>query len=136
LPLFWRVWGCWSGAAQALTAAEAHGIATGETDARIEALARPSPPATRTAAFIQALAGRRGESCRRQGLHRARRQGFDPATGAATVPDDAEDVVNNNRMRGELEAALAALKLFSRRQGAPPGHQDAARARPTNPSCR
>jgi urea transport system permease protein len=39
----------------------------------------------------------------------------DAATGAAaTLPDDAEDVVNNNRMRRELEAALAALKLFAR----------------------
>ncbi len=30
------------------------------------------------------------------------------------VPDDAEDVVNNNRMRGELDTAMAALKLFSK----------------------
>jgi urea transport system permease protein len=38
----------------------------------------------------------------------------DAATGAAaTLPAGAEDVVNNNRMRRELEAALAALKLFS-----------------------
>ncbi|OYU75622.1 MAG: urea ABC transporter permease subunit UrtB, partial [Burkholderiales bacterium PBB5] len=36
------------------------------------------------------------------------------ATGqAATLPADAEDVVNNNRMRRELEAAIAALKLLS-----------------------
>jgi len=36
------------------------------------------------------------------------------ATGAtATLPADAEDVVNNNRVRREFEAALAALKLFS-----------------------
>jgi len=35
-------------------------------------------------------------------------------TGSAVaVPGDAEDVVNNNRMRGELDSALAALKLFS-----------------------
>ncbi len=32
---------------------------------------------------------------------------------AATLPADAEDVVNNNRVRREFEAALAALKLFS-----------------------
>ena len=38
----------------------------------------------------------------------------DAATGAAaTLPADAEDVVNNNRVRREFEAALAALKLFS-----------------------
>ena len=29
------------------------------------------------------------------------------------MPDGAEDVMNNNRMRGELDSALAALKLFS-----------------------
>ena len=32
---------------------------------------------------------------------------------SATLPADAEDVVNNNRMRRELESALAALKLYS-----------------------
>ena len=38
----------------------------------------------------------------------------DAATGAdVTLPADAEDVVNSNRMRRELEAALASLKLLS-----------------------
>jgi urea transport system permease protein len=38
----------------------------------------------------------------------------DAATGAAaTLPVGAEDVVNNNRMRRELETAQAALRLFS-----------------------
>jgi hypothetical protein len=38
----------------------------------------------------------------------------DAATGtAATLPEGAEDVVNNNRMRRELESAQAALRLFS-----------------------
>jgi urea transport system permease protein len=32
---------------------------------------------------------------------------------AATLPDGAEDVVNNNRMRREMESALAALALFA-----------------------
>jgi urea transport system permease protein len=42
-------------------------------------------------------------------------KGDDPVTGAAaTCRDDAEDVVNNNRMRGELDSALSALKLFSK----------------------
>ena len=31
----------------------------------------------------------------------------------AKLPDDAEDVINNNRMRGELEAAMAALSLLA-----------------------
>ncbi len=41
-------------------------------------------------------------------------QATDPVTGAATaLPDTAEDVINNNRMRGEIDAALSALQLLS-----------------------
>jgi len=40
----------------------------------------------------------------------------------ARLPDDAEDVVNNNRMRGEIEAALAVLRLFA------PQREDRAQA--------
>jgi urea transport system permease protein len=41
-------------------------------------------------------------------------QVLDAATGAAaTLPEGAEDVINNNRMRRELQAARAALQLFS-----------------------
>ena len=40
-------------------------------------------------------------------------------TGAeVAVPEGAEDVINNNRMRGELESALAGLKLFSKDESA------------------
>ena len=39
---------------------------------------------------------------------------IDAATGEkVALPDDAEDVINNNRMRSEIEAALASLKLLS-----------------------
>jgi urea transport system permease protein len=38
----------------------------------------------------------------------------DPVSGTETaLPDSAEDVMNNNRMRGELDTALASLKLLS-----------------------
>jgi urea transport system permease protein len=38
----------------------------------------------------------------------------DAASGTpATLPADAEDIVNSNRMRNEIEAALASLKLLS-----------------------
>ncbi len=41
-------------------------------------------------------------------------QAVDAATGNnEALPDTAEDVINNNRMRGEIEAALSALQLFS-----------------------
>ena len=41
-------------------------------------------------------------------------KGFDPVSGAEVpVPEAAEDVINNNQMRGELDAALASIMLFS-----------------------
>jgi urea transport system permease protein len=101
--------------AHALTAAEARAIAAGETDARIEALNKAVATADeRTAAFIQALSD---EAVKVEGerLFIVRDgKATDPATGAAvTLPETAEDVVINNRMRGELDSAAAALKLFS-----------------------
>ena len=65
-------------------------------------------------------------------------KGYDPVTGAeAAVPETAEDVVNNNEMRSELDAALASLKLFSQDDKV---RADAVktlrRASPTMPSCR
>src|SRR3990167_8617445 len=74
-----------AGNAHSITADEVKAIASGEADARIEALNKAVATADdKTAAFLQALS------------------------------DDAEDVMNNNRMRGELDSALAALKLFSK----------------------
>jgi urea transport system permease protein len=46
---------------------------------------------------------------------------FDAATGAAIkMPASPESVTVNNRIRGELSSALAALKLFDSRRGRPP----------------
>ena len=39
--------------------------------------------------------------------------GSTPVQVAPALPEGAEDVVNNNRMRRELEGALAALSLFA-----------------------
>ena len=99
----------------ALTAQEARAIAAGETDARIEALNKAVAAADdRTAAFIQALSD---EAVKVQGDQVFMvRDGktTDVVTGAAVaLPDGAEDVIINNRMRGELDTAAAALKLFS-----------------------
>src|SRR5205085_11264949 len=101
--------------AHALTAEEARAIAVGESDARIEALGKAIPAADdKTVAFLQALAD---DAVKVSGdkLFIARDgKGTDPVTGAeAAVPGDAEDVVSNNRMRGEIDSALASLKLFS-----------------------
>ena len=102
--------------AGALTAEEARGIAIGETDARIEALNKAITTADdKTAAFLQVLADDAVKIAGDKVLVVKDGQGFDPVSGAAMeVPADAEDVVNNNRMRGEIEAAQALLKLFSK----------------------
>ena len=102
--------------AHALTAVEAKGIAVGETDARLEALNKAVTTADdKTAAFIQALSDDAVKVKDGKVFIVRDGKGSDPVTGAeAAVPDDAEDVVNNNRMRGELDSAMAALKLFSK----------------------
>ncbi len=104
-----------AGSAHALTGDEARAIAIGETDARIEALNKAIADADdRTAAFIQALADEAVKTAGDKVFIVKDGKGFDPVTGASSlVPDDAEDVISNNRMRGELDTALAALQLFS-----------------------
>jgi urea transport system permease protein len=107
---------CAAGAAHALTPDEARAIATGETDARIEALNQALSAADeKTAAFIQALADDAVKTAGNRVFIVRDDKATDPVTGTATpLPADAEDLVNNNRMRGEIDSALAGLKLFSR----------------------
>ena len=102
-------------AAQALTVDEARGIAVGESDARIEALSKAVTQGDeKTAAYLQALADDVVKTANGQVLVVRDGQGTDPVTGqAVTVPPDAEEVMLNNRLRGEIDTALAALKLFS-----------------------
>ena len=101
--------------AHALTAEEALGMAVGESDARIEALAKAVAQGDdKTAAYLQALADDAVKVATGKVLVVKDGKGFDPVTGeAVTVPEDAEDVMLNNRLRGEIDTALAALKLFS-----------------------
>ena len=103
--------------AQALTREQAHAIAAGDsTDARIAALnaAVAASPDERTVAFIQALADDAVQVAGDEVYVIKDGQGTDPVTGAPkTVPADAEDVINNNLMRGALDAAQAALRLAS-----------------------
>jgi urea transport system permease protein len=102
--------------AHALTAAEAKAIAIGETEARIEALNKAVVNADdRTAAFLQALSEEAVKVAGDTVLVLKDGKGFDPATGVeVAVPDGAEDVISNNRMRAELDSALAMLRLFSK----------------------
>ncbi|MBN8491989.1 MAG: urea ABC transporter permease subunit UrtB [Burkholderiales bacterium] len=102
--------------AQALTQAQARALATGETASRIAALNElvVGVPDGQTAALIQALADDAVKFTDTAVFVMKDGKGFDPVTGAEVpVPDAAEDVINNNQMRSELDAALALVKLQS-----------------------
>ena len=105
-----------AGSAHAISADEAKAIAIGESDARIEALSKAVVTAdASTVEFLQALADDAVKFKGERVFIVRDGKGFDPVTRAEfAVPDDAEDVMNNNRLRGELDSALAALKLFSK----------------------
>ena len=102
-------------AAHALTGAEAKAIAVGDSDARIAALNAAAANADpKLAAFVQALLDDEVKIAGDKVLVVHDGKTTDAATGAeATLPESAEDVTNNNRMRGALEAALASLKVLS-----------------------
>ena len=104
-----------SGVAHALTPDQALRIAQGESDARIAALNEvvvAADPAL--AAYVQALLADEVKVAGGKALIVHDGKATDAAGGAAAaLPDGAEDVVNPNRVRRELESALAALKLFS-----------------------
>lgn len=98
-----------------LTTEQARALAIGESDARLAALAQVLPQAdAQTAVYIQALAE---DAVKVSGnkLFIVYPASTTDAVSGSTValPPDAEDVVNNNRMRGELESASAALKLLN-----------------------
>ncbi|MCY7370254.1 MAG: urea ABC transporter permease subunit UrtB, partial [Polaromonas sp.] len=104
--------------AHALSPDEAKGMALGTTEERVAALNKAAGnPDEKTAAFIQALADDAVKTAGDKVFVVKDDQSFDPVTGAKlTLPDDAEEVINNNLMRGELDNALAMLQLLSRDQ--------------------
>ncbi|MFD1840165.1 urea ABC transporter permease subunit UrtB [Paracidovorax cattleyae] len=101
--------------AHALTAEAARAMAAGDTDERIAALQQAvATPDEATVAFIRAMADDAVKIAGGRAIVVKDGKGVDPVTGApVSVPDDAEDVVNNNRMRGEFDTALASLQLMS-----------------------
>ncbi|RYF38380.1 MAG: urea ABC transporter permease subunit UrtB, partial [Comamonadaceae bacterium] len=101
--------------AHALTAEAARAMAAGDTDERIAALQSAiATPDDATVAFIRAMADDAVKIAGDKAIVLKDEKGLDPVTGAEVpVPDDAEDIVNNNRMRGEFDAALASLQLMS-----------------------
>jgi urea transport system permease protein len=102
--------------AYSITPEEVTGITIGETDARVQALAKAMLTADdKTAAFLQALSDDAVKVVGDKVLVVKGDKASDPVTGSVLIlPDGAEDVINNNRMRGEIDSALAALKLFSK----------------------
>ena len=102
-------------AAWALTPQQAHAIAAGDNDARIAALqAAAARGDAALAPLVQALLDDAVKVDDQRAYVLREGSYVEAASGQpAQPPETAEDVVNNNRMRGELEAALAALNLFS-----------------------
>ena len=88
----------------------------GETETRIEALNKAAVNADeKTVAFIQALSDDAVKTKGDKIFIVRDDKAFDPVTGASLpLPLEAEDVINPNLMRAELDSALAALKLFSK----------------------
>ncbi|MGR4870962.1 urea ABC transporter permease subunit UrtB [Variovorax sp. LARHSF232] len=103
-------------AAHALTSDEAKAIASGDTEERVAALNKAVANADdKTAAFIQAMSDDAVKFTEDKVYLIKDDKAFDPVSGTELkLPDDAQDVVNNNLMRGALEAAQAALQLASK----------------------
>ncbi len=99
----------------ALTLEQTQALTLGDTDARVTALQKAlASPDAQTAAFLQAMADDAVKVNGVQVLIVRDGKATDPVKGEViTLPDTAEDVINNNRMRGEIDAALSALQLFS-----------------------
>ena len=114
LAFIWVIAAC-AAQAHALTAEEAKAIAIGESDARVVALRTAAAEADdRTMKFIQALSDDAVKIVGGKPVMVVDDKAVDPVTGqTAPMPHTAEDVINNNRMRGELDTALALLKLLS-----------------------
>ena len=101
--------------ALALTADQAQAIVIGDGDARITALRSAVNGADeKTVRLLQALSDDAVKIVSGRPVLIVDGKAIDPVTDAElSLPDTAEDVMNNNRMRGELDLALAALKLMS-----------------------
>ncbi len=99
----------------ALTPEQARSLAIGEVEARITALNAVLAAADdKTVALIQAMSDDAVKVTDSAVFVMKDGKGFDPVSGAeAAVPAAAEDLINNNQMRSELDAALASIKLFS-----------------------
>jgi len=103
------------GPTHALTPEQARALTQGDVDSRITALQQAlAVPDEKTAALLQAMADDAVKISGTQVFVMREAKAFDPATGQeVALPASAEDVINNNRMRGEIDSALSALQLLS-----------------------
>ena len=104
---------CAAAQAHALSPEQAHAMAAGDTDERIAALrAAMAAPDEATLAFVRAMADDAVKVAGERAFVVDGSAARDAVTGTpAALPPDAEDIVNNNRMRGAIDAALAARQL-------------------------
>ena len=109
-----------STATSALDRATVEKLAFGESDERIAAIgALVAESEPRAAEVLAALAGGELQTAGKRVLIVRAGEALDAATGekVAPLPAEREDVVANNRLRGAIGRALAALKLVSRERG-------------------
>jgi len=118
-PTLWQRLGvliasiCMAGSPHALSLDDAKRMATGDSDERVAAIASAQADAA-TVAFLKALLQDAVKVKGERVWLMQGEQGLDPVSGqASAVPADAEEVVNNNRLRGEIETALAGFDLLS-----------------------
>ena len=104
-----------AGRAHSITPVAINAIAIGDGESRIVALrAAVAGADEKTVAFIQALSEDAVKVVGGKPVMVKGDRAIDPLTWAeSALSDTAEDVMNNNRMRGELDSALAVLKLLS-----------------------
>ena len=105
-----------AGTAAALTQQQALALAAGDSEARIAALNSAVAAADPSlAAYVRALLDDEVKLAGGRAYIVRDGRATDAASGAeAALPEGAEDVLNNNRMRRELGAAAAAMQLLSR----------------------
>ncbi len=101
--------------AHALTAEQARAMAVGDSDDRAAAIAAAAASGDPQApAFFRALLDDAVKVAGERVLVVRDAKAVDAASGAVVaLPADAEDVINSNRIRRALDAALASLKLLS-----------------------
>lgn len=99
----------------ALTPDHVRAMSLGDNDTRAEAIAQVAAAGDPKAAdFFQALLDDAVKTAGDKVFVVRDGKAVDAATGAvATLPEAAEDVINSNRMRNVIEAALASLRLLS-----------------------